>query len=633
VHQLARKINKRKEPGVLLKLDLARAFDTLSWSFLFETLEKMGFPKMVRRWISIAFCSASTRVLVNGVPGRRISHARGLRQGDPLSSLLFMLAMEVKTALLSKATELGMLSPIGNCSATQRVSIYADDVVIFIKPTVQDLVVIRELMSVFGAVSGLQVNYRKTSATLIRARDHDEELVTQLLNCTITQFPIKYLGLQLALRPLTKSQWQPMLDATVKILPGWQRGLIARLGRLVLVKAVISARPVHQMLVAEAPGWLLDEVDRCCRGLFWSDKDKAHGGQCLVAWNQVCKPLEYGGLGVKNLRLQGLALRVRWEWLRRTDPSRPWQGLPTLTDSKARDVFDSLVQIKVGDGLRVLFWRDRWIDGKSVRDIAPVLMGKVKTRSYNARTVAQGLTDHRWVLDISGALSEPKARECTRLWLAINSISRDTDMADQFCWPWSRAGVYTARSTYKMLSLGNCTHPLGHAIWRNRATPKSKLFVWLAQHGRIWSSDRRFRHGLQDHARPCEVCLQETETSEHILLQCVVAREVWHICRHQLDLDFEEPTRTSTFEDWWTRERNRLRGLERKEFDALVCTVSYALWKNRNAWTFGDVRRQHRPITLAALVTEEYNIIRSIRRGAGAGPSPTVGVGATFLGE
>jgi hypothetical protein len=170
-------------------------------------------------------------------------------------------------SLLNKAVELSMLSPIGNCLATQRVSIYADDVVIFIKPTVQDLVATRELLSVFGAVSGLHVNYRKTSATLIRApREHDEELVTSLLNCSITHFPIKYLGLQLALRPLTKAQWQPILDATVKFLPGWQRGLIARPGRLVLVNAVILARPVHQMLVAEASAWLLDEADKTCRG-------------------------------------------------------------------------------------------------------------------------------------------------------------------------------------------------------------------------------------------------------------------------------------------------------------------------------------------------------------------------------
>jgi hypothetical protein len=70
----------------------------------------------------------------------------------------------------------------------------------------------------------------------------------------------------------------------------------------------------------------------------------------------------------------------------------------------------------------------------------------------------------------------------------------------------------------------------------------------------------------------------------------VAAREVWHIYRQKLDLHFEEPTRASIFKDWWTTECDRLRGLEKMEFGALVCTMSYALWKNRNAWTFGEVR-------------------------------------------
>jgi hypothetical protein len=88
-----------------------------------------------------------------------------------------------------------------------------------------------------------------------------------------------------------------------------------------------------------------------------------------------------------------------------------------------------------------------------------------------------------------------------------------------------------------------------------------------------------------------------------------------------LDLNFEVPTAACTFQDWWLTERARLRGKEQKDFDALVCTVSYALWKNRNAWIFNDARRQHRPITLAALVAEEYNIITTGNRDSGAGES------------
>jgi hypothetical protein len=88
--------------------------------------------------------------------------------------------MEVIMLLMCKAVELGILSPIGNCAVAQRVSIYADDVIIFIKPAVQDLIAVRELLAFFGVASGLVVNYRKTLATLIRQRGNDGDLVQQM---------------------------------------------------------------------------------------------------------------------------------------------------------------------------------------------------------------------------------------------------------------------------------------------------------------------------------------------------------------------------------------------------------------------------------------------------------------------
>jgi hypothetical protein len=74
---------------VLIKLDLTRAFDLISWSFLFEVLRGLGFGEVLLKWISIILPSASTRVTVNGVPGDLFRHVRGLRQGDPISPMLF----------------------------------------------------------------------------------------------------------------------------------------------------------------------------------------------------------------------------------------------------------------------------------------------------------------------------------------------------------------------------------------------------------------------------------------------------------------------------------------------------------------------------------------------------------------
>jgi hypothetical protein len=86
------------------------------------------------------------------------------------------------------------------------------------------------------------------------------------MGCNIANFSIKYLGLQMALRPLTRSEWQPMLDGVTYFIPPWQRGMIARASHFILIKTVIYACPIHHILVAGAPDWLLEEVARLSSG-------------------------------------------------------------------------------------------------------------------------------------------------------------------------------------------------------------------------------------------------------------------------------------------------------------------------------------------------------------------------------
>jgi hypothetical protein len=120
VRQVARKINRCRQPGVLLKLDLAKAFDSISWSFLFEVLRHMGFGDRFCKWIALLLYTANTKILVNGETGARIRHARGLRQGDPMSPLLFVAGMEVITAIMAKAVEAQLLRGLARITPLQR---------------------------------------------------------------------------------------------------------------------------------------------------------------------------------------------------------------------------------------------------------------------------------------------------------------------------------------------------------------------------------------------------------------------------------------------------------------------------------------------------------------------------------
>jgi hypothetical protein len=109
VHSATKLLHARQQACLLLKVDTAKAFNSAAWPFLLEVLEFIGFPVVWRDWISALLSTANTRIVLNGVPGDTIHHGYGLHHGDPLLPMLFLLIMEVLSALLRKADNWHML--------------------------------------------------------------------------------------------------------------------------------------------------------------------------------------------------------------------------------------------------------------------------------------------------------------------------------------------------------------------------------------------------------------------------------------------------------------------------------------------------------------------------------------------
>uniref|UniRef100_A0A453F8D0 Reverse transcriptase zinc-binding domain-containing protein n=1 Tax=Aegilops tauschii subsp. strangulata TaxID=200361 RepID=A0A453F8D0_AEGTS len=116
------------------------------------------------------------------------------------------------------------------------------------------------------------------------------------------------------------------------------------------------------------------------------------------------RPLALGGLGVRDLERTGLALRLRWLWLSRTDEGRAWQGLDLQFSSNERTLFFASTYMTIGNGMKALFWEDRWLNGRSVGELMPLLYNCIPKRRRKARTVAEGLNGNAWARDIQGVL-------------------------------------------------------------------------------------------------------------------------------------------------------------------------------------------------------------------------------------
>jgi hypothetical protein len=146
---------------------------------------------------------------MNGVPGGRICHTRGLRQDDPLSPTLFMLVMEVLDGLFQKKDSWSLFQSLGVREVSFRTSLYADDMAIFISPCLRDIRLTRGILDTFHKASGLASNLSKSQLVPIWC---SEEQIACWCRNSLASFPIKYLGIPLSVTKLLKSALQPLVD-------------------------------------------------------------------------------------------------------------------------------------------------------------------------------------------------------------------------------------------------------------------------------------------------------------------------------------------------------------------------------------------------------------------------------------
>jgi hypothetical protein len=111
--------------------------------------------------ISGLLATSLTQIMLNGDPGYFIVHQRGLRQGDSLSPMLFILVMDILSRLVQKASKDGHLQPLSSRQLRNHISLYADDAVLFLKPDAADINLVLDMLWLFGKASGLHTNVQK----------------------------------------------------------------------------------------------------------------------------------------------------------------------------------------------------------------------------------------------------------------------------------------------------------------------------------------------------------------------------------------------------------------------------------------------------------------------------------------
>lgn len=292
-----------------------------------------------------------------------------------------------------------------------------------------------------------------------------------------------------------------------------------------------------------------------------------------------------GGLRISDLKSLGWALRMRWLWLQKTDPLRPWANLPIRVPDQVQVFFSVAITSEIGDGTRLHALCFGWIDGSmdKVLQALPLASAAIPKRRTKRHTVKEALTNWAWISDIEGALTVGVIVEYLLIWDLLLDIELHPEVEDSHIWKLSLSGQYSAESAYEGFFFGSTHFGPWERIWKTWAPAKWKIFLWLVAYDRCWTADRLACHELPHLAR-CALCDQESENVNNLLVSCVFTRQFWFSILRQVGLHSLSPQPTdNSFDEWWERASNAVSGMVKEGLNSLIILGAWTLWNHKKS--------------------------------------------------
>ncbi|WZY76441.1 hypothetical protein YC2023_022825 [Brassica napus] len=593
---------KRKNisPRAMLKVDLRKAFDSIRWDFVLASLRAIGLPHRFINWISECISSASFTICINGEAGGYFKSSRGLRQGDPLSPYLFVLAMEVFSRLLKSRYASGYIEYHPSAKPVDISHLmFADDVMVFYDGSSSSLHGISETLDDFAMWSGLEINHNKSE--LFTAGLSQLETITSMsYGFPIGTLPIRYLGLPLMHRKLRISEYSPLLDKIAASFNAWSARHLSFAGRLVLIKSVISGTVVFWITTFILPKGCIKKIESLCSKFLWSGQIEGPAFT-KISWATCCLPKQEGGLGLRRYETWNKTLCLRLIWLLFAEGGSLWvawhkhhhlncQSFWELT-GHARDSWHwkSLLKLRqlarpyivctVQNGRSASFWFDQWTPlGALIDALGPT--GPRTLRIPLQATVSEATSDDFW------NLPAPRSDEAVALHAYLTNIPVPSGALDSDFYSWTIEGVkfqsFSSSKTWSTIRERQQHCNWYNVVWFKGNTPKHAFHMWVAVNDRLPTRSRLAAWGMLTPTTCC-LCMCADESRDHIFIECPFSKDLWRMMLQKLS------SPRLTFHSWTqllncpsTAHVRPLRILRSVAVQAIV----YNLWTERNSRIF-----------------------------------------------
>lgn len=616
-------LQKREEGGFLLKLDFAKAYDSIEWSFLLDLLDSMNFGEKWILWMKTCISTASLAVLVNGTPSDFFDIERGLRQGDPLSPLLFNICVNGLSCMLSQllgnsGSNLFCGVKMGTAEALNHLQ-FADDTLLFCEKDENQMELLCHTLFSFLFASGLKLNMAKSELIGCNVEAGTVMRMAQKYGWTVGTLPITYLGAPLGGNPRRLAFWEPMLTKLKKKGRSYNSKYISLSGRMVILKAALNAIPIYWMNLFKAPAGIISQIEKQYRAFLWGHEERGQKAT-WIPWELVCKSKAQGGLGMGHISWKNRGLLLKWAWRYGTDQKCLWRriiagkyqwdsrrlflhsmmGEGNQVSPLMKDIFavlqeDSLLAVGfkdqlicgVGDGNYTRFWTDPWINAKPLNSQFPRIFAMAINKVALIAEVGMFIRG-KWIWDIPfrRAFFGWELELWSSFMALINSLTPAANSEDFLIWCGSSNGFYSCKGLCEWAE-ANSQNEESLVIPKQickALPPKVSLLVWQACHNKLATKANLRRRGMLAEDRGmCCLCNLSEENNDHLFLLCNRVRVLWESILRNEDIAWCCPASLLSVIEEWEHLPN---SMDKLIWSLIPFSLIWAIWLGRNEIIF-----------------------------------------------
>lgn len=321
-------------PGIMLSLDFEKAFDTINWEFMFKCLEKFNFGPSFIKWVRILYSDPNMVVKNNGFISKAIRLERGLRQGCPLSAILFILCVEILALKLNCNKKIRGFS---FKNTELKISQYADDSTLLLN----DFVSFEEALKVvsnFSDIAGPKLNLAKSEGLLLGPLK--ELNIKTFCNVKFSDKPIKYLGIYIGHNKdeCSRLNWDTKLSKIEEIIKMWGKRNLTLFGKTTVINVLCIPKIIYNCMLLPVPEVIIAKIEKMISQFLWHRRNR-------INRNCIINDIENGGLNIVDIRTKISSLKAGWvnRWL--NDP--PWTTVANTYLEKIGCNFQLLLSMNI----------------------------------------------------------------------------------------------------------------------------------------------------------------------------------------------------------------------------------------------------------------------------------------------